>query len=107
MKDSKGGYDDTNEELLSDYLKKHSPDGEIVFLAANPDLKIKGIGSKLLKEFERREQGKEVFLFTDSGCTYQFYERRGFERKKEKDIVMKILNKEVDPRCMLYSKIIQ
>ncbi|MDU7008384.1 MAG: GNAT family N-acetyltransferase, partial [Enterococcus faecalis] len=47
------------------------------------------------------------FLFTDSGCTYQFYERRGFERKKEKDIVMKILNKEVDLRCMLYSKIIQ
>ncbi|MCE3180309.1 GNAT family N-acetyltransferase [Enterococcus faecium] len=107
VKDSKGGYDDTNDELLSDYLKKHSPDGEIVFLAANPDLKIKGIGSKLLKEFERREQGKEVFLFTDSGCTYQFYERRGFERKKEKDNVMKILNKEVDLSCMLYSKIIQ
>ncbi|WP_122646407.1 GNAT family N-acetyltransferase [Enterococcus mediterraneensis] len=107
VKDSKGGYDATNDELLSDYLKKHSPDGEIVFLAANPDLKIKGIGSKLLKEFERREQGKEVFLFTDSGCTYQFYERRGFERKKEKDIVMKILNKEVDLRCMLYSKVIQ
>ena len=42
VKDSKGRYDDTNEELLSDYLKKHSPDGEIVFLAANPDLKIKG-----------------------------------------------------------------
>ena len=83
MKDSKGGYDDTNEELLSDYLKTF-PRWRNCLLAANPDLKIKGIGSKLLKEFERREQGKEVFLFTDSGCTYQFYERRGFERKKKR-----------------------
>lgn len=84
MKDSKGGYDDTNEELLSDYLKKHSPDGEIVFLAANPDLKIKGIGSKLLKEFERREQGKEVFLFTDSGCTINFMNDAVSNGKKKK-----------------------
>ncbi len=84
VKDSNGGYDATNDELLADYLKKHSPDGEIVFLAANPDLKIKGIGSKLLKEFERREQGKEVFLFTDSGCTYQFYERRGLNGKRKR-----------------------
>ena len=31
------------------------------FLAANPDLKIKGIGTKLLTEFEK-EKGKEIFL---------------------------------------------
>ena len=60
MKDSKGGYDDTNEELLSDYLKTF-PRWRNCLLAANPDLKIKGIGSKLLKEFERREQGKKYF----------------------------------------------
>lgn len=77
------------------------------FLAANPDLKIKGIGTKLLTEFEKREKGKEIFLFTDSGCTYQFYERRGFERLKEKISKIKILDKEIDLRCMLYRKIIQ
>lgn len=44
--------------MLAAYLKKHSPDGEIIFLAANPDLKIKGIGTKLLTEFEKREKGK-------------------------------------------------
>ncbi|MFR2690032.1 MAG: GNAT family N-acetyltransferase, partial [Enterococcus faecium] len=106
-KESKGAYETANEQMLAAYLKKHSPDGEIIFLAANPDLKIKGIGTKLLTEFEKREKGKEIFLFTDSGCTYQFYERRGFERLKEKISKIKILDKEIDFRCMLYRKIIQ
>ena len=106
-KESKGAYETANEQMLAAYLKKHSPDGEIIFLAANPDLKIKGIGTKLLTEFEKREKGKEIFLFTDSGCTYQFYERRGFERLKEKISKIKILDKEIDLRCMLYRKIIQ
>lgn len=49
--------------MLAAYLKKHSPDGEIIFLAANPDLKIKGIGTKLLTEFEKeRKEKKYSFL---------------------------------------------
>ncbi|PQE95848.1 GNAT family N-acetyltransferase, partial [Enterococcus faecium] len=104
---NQGVYEIANEQMLAAYLKKHSPDGKIIFLAANPDLKIKGIGTKLLTEFEKREKGKEIFLFTDSGCTYQFYERRGFERLKEKISKIKILDKEIDLRCMLYRKIIQ
>ena len=32
-----GVYDETNKKLLSDYLKTNTPNGEIIFLAADPD----------------------------------------------------------------------
>ncbi len=93
--------------MLVEYCKHNSPDGEIIFLAANPNIKAKGIGSMLLRELEEREKGKKVFLYTDSACTYQFYEHRGFELAQEKDITLKIGNKEVALRCLfLYSKVL-
>ena len=103
-KDSAGEYERVNNEMFEDYCKKNNPDGEIVFLAANPDIKIKGIGTMLLEEFERREKGKKVYLYTDDACTYQFYDHRGFERAGEKDIVMDLGYKKMNLKCFLYSK---
>lgn len=99
-----GTYDTANKEMYEQYTKTYMPDGEIIFLAANPEIKVKGIGSMLLREFERREKGKLVYLYTDNACTYQFYEHRGFERACEKDVVIKIDDKEVPLKCLLYSK---
>lgn len=99
-------YDKANQEMLAQYCENNTPDGELIFLAANPDIKIKGIGSFLLREFERRENGKNVFLYTDSACTYQFYEHRGFERTGDRDIVLELGDKKVELRCFLYSKVI-
>ena len=48
FKESAGLYDSVNQEMLAEYKQTHSPDGEIIFLAANPDIKIKGIGTILL-----------------------------------------------------------
>ncbi|WP_343208574.1 GNAT family N-acetyltransferase [Anaerolentibacter hominis] len=103
---SVGSYDETNKAMLAEYLKDHSPDGEIIFLAANPAVKIKGIGTALLSELERREQGKELYLFTDSACTYQFYEHRGFNRACEAGITLDMGKKQVPLTCFLYNKII-
>lgn len=100
-----GVYDAANKEMLKQYLQSNVPDGEIVFLAANPDLKIKGIGSRLLHELERRERGKTIYLYTDTACTYQFYEHRGFERACEKEIVLELGSKKVPLKCLLYSKV--
>lgn len=86
-----------------DYAKEHKPDGEIRFLSANPDLKVKGIGTKLLNELEKREKGKEIYLFTDDKCTYQFYEHRGFDKVGEEDITLE-LDKKVPLKCLLYRK---
>ncbi len=96
-------YNDANKEMFANYTKKYSPDGEIRFLAANPDSKTKGVGTFLLNELAKREQGKEIYLFTDTNCTYQFYEKRGFERIGEKEIVLE-LSGDVDLKCLLYRK---
>lgn len=58
--------------MLESYKSKSNPDGEIRFLAANSEIKVKGIGTFLLNELENREKGKEVFLFTYDKCTYMF-----------------------------------
>ncbi len=105
-KDGAGAYEAANKDLFARYCKNNTPDGEILFLAANPELKIKGIGTALLAEFERREQGKTVYVYTDNACTYSFYEHRGFERAGETDIVLRLGSKEVPLKCLLYSKTI-
>ena len=102
-----GPYDSANKDMLKDLAKEYKPDGEICFLAANPDLKIKGVGSLLLSELEKREPGKRIYLFTNSNCTYQFYEHRGFERVREKKVTLGLAEKgDVEISCYLYSKAI-
>lgn len=106
FKDSAGLYDNINKEMLAAYKQTHAPDGEIIFLAANPDIKIRGIGTVLLNELARREQGKEVYLYTDTACTYQFYEHRGFDKVGEKEAVLDFGEKKVPMTCLLYSKVL-
>lgn len=104
FKDSAGLYDEVNKELFAKYTERITPDGEIIFLAANPELKIKGIGTMLLNELEKHIKGKTIYLFTDNACTYQFYEHRGFERVGEKAIELDFGEKKVPMTCLLYSK---
>lgn len=97
-------YWQANDEMFEAYQAAHTPDGELVFLAADPAAQHKGVGTQLLAEFERREAAKTVYLYTDDQCTYQFYDHRGFERAGEKDIVMDMGKKQVPLKCLLYSK---
>ena len=99
-----GAYDEANRQVLNEYKKTVEPDGELIFLAADPDSKIKGIGTKLLDELTKREKGKNIYLYTDDGCTWQFYEHRGFDRAGERNICMEIEGRNVPIKCMLYSK---
>lgn len=106
FKESAGLYDSANQEMLAEYKRTHSPDGEIIFLATNPEVKVKGIGTMLLKELENQAKGKEVYLYTDNACTYQFYEYRGFDKMGEKDIVLEFEKDNVPMTCLLYSKVL-
>ncbi len=106
FRESAGAYDTINQEMLAQYRKTHSPDGEIIFLAANPDVKIKGIGTMLLQELTRQAKGKEVYLYTDDACTYQFYEHRGFDKVGEKDTLLDFGGKKVPLTCLLYAKVL-
>lgn len=97
-------YDAANTEMFHQYRKEYHPDGELIFLAADPDRKGMGIGTMLLNELERRESGKTIYLFTDSGCAYTFYDHRGFIRTHQRDIMLELQSKRVPLSCYLYSK---
>lgn len=103
-KDGVNAYDEANKQMLKRYKREYNPDGEIRFLAVNPNIKGKGIGTVLLRELEKREQGKVIYLFTDTGCNYQFYEHRGFEKVGEKEILLNFKTNQVELKCLLYSK---
>lgn len=103
----KGGpdvYDEANKLMFQRYINKAAPDGEICFLAADPKIQGKGIGTLLLNEFSKREKDKLIYLYTDDNCTYQFYEHKGFERVEEQEIRMELSGKTVPLTCLLYSK---
>ena len=97
-------YDNANKEMLDNCKRTKHLDGEILFLAANPDIQGKGIGSALLKELEKREKGKNLYLYTDDGCNYKFYEKRGFTREGEKDVEYNDVENPFVLKCFLYSK---
>lgn len=102
-------YDEANREMLDAYRAElarsgSTIDGEILFLAADPHASVHGIGTALLAELERREPGKLFFLYTDTGCTYQFYEHRGFTRQAERTVNLGHGSSHVDLGCFLYSK---
>lgn len=104
VRDGADVYTDANREMLDRYRRYCRPDGELLFLAVDPERMGQGIGSFLLSRLERELPGRTVFLFTDSACTYQFYDRRGFTRAGEKQIVLEITGKVTPLTCMLYSK---
>ncbi len=100
-----GSYDKANRQMLDELLENHQPDGELIFLAADPDANRKGIGTALLQELAEAESGKRIYLFTDSGCTYQFYEHRGFARYAERHIKLQLANT-IPLDCYLYQKVL-
>ena len=97
-------YDEANKDMYKSFCQKNNPDGEIIFFAADPDCKIKGIGTALLSAFEKDESGKLIYLYTDNACTYQFYEHRGFERSEERQVVLDLDKKQVPLTCLFYTK---
>lgn len=97
-------YGNANADMYESFSKRTNPDGEINFLAVEPEQNGKGIGTLLLNELVRREKGKTVYLYTDSNCTYQFYDKRGFIREEVKEITLNLHEKEIPLTCFLYSK---
>ncbi len=103
-KDASNIYKNANDEMLDNFKKEITPDGEINFFAVDPNIKGKGTGTLLLNELARQEKDKHIYLFTDSGSTYQFYLHRGFAKEAERDIEMEIDKKTVPLICYLFSK---
>lgn len=74
-----------NAELLSASQKEYQ--GEVAFFAVSENHQKKGIGRKLfqaLTDYMRSEDICEFYLFTDTSCSYPFYEQRGMKRRCQK-----------------------
>ena len=95
---------EVNEEMLANYKASHHVDGELNFCLVNGQITGKGVGSKLLAEAEKELRGKRIYLYTDDGSTYQFYDKRGFNRVGERVISMDKGTESVQLTAMLYAK---
>jgi ribosomal protein S18 acetylase RimI-like enzyme len=103
-KNASNTYDEANIKMLKYFTEEYNPDGEIIFFAVDPDMNGRGIGTLLLHELEKQETGKLIYLYTDSGSTYQFYRHRGFDESGKTDIKLEINKKKVYLTCYLFSK---
>lgn len=101
---SAGVYETANEQMFAQYRARCAPDGEILFLAADPARRVPGVGRLLLDALAHREPGKTVSLFTDSACIDSFYERHGFTQACQRDTVLAQGAKRVRLQCFLFSK---
>ena len=97
-------YDMTNDMMLERYEKGNVVDGEISFLAANPSLKIKGVGRFLLHCVEQDLQNKKLYLYTDDACNYGFYEHMHFNRDEAESIILKLPKGDIPIDCFFYTK---
>lgn len=97
-------YDEANTAMLEQFCREESPDGEVVFLVVDPNREGQGVGTALLNALAEDEPGKLVYLFTDNGCNYGFYEHRGFLQSGLREITMVFPDRTVPLQCFLYSK---
>ena len=102
-KDNSDAYDQANKEMLQAFSKKNY-EGELTFFAVDPELKGKRIGTLLLEKLVSLKRGKTIYLYTDSGSTYQFYLHRGFEIFSQKEVNMTVNKKEIKLTCFLMYK---
>lgn len=99
VKNGVAPYDEANRGMLVEYCKHNSPDGEIIFLAANPNTRQKELAVCAARIRRTRKRQKSIFIYRQ--CLYiPVLEHRGFELAQEKDITLKIGNKEVALRCL-------
>lgn len=103
-KNASSVYDKANIQMLKEFKESNNPDGEINYFAVDPDIKGKGIGTLLLNELEKYAKGKLIYLYTDSGSTYQFYQHRGFKKAVERSILLEIHKREIPLNCFLFCK---
>lgn len=92
-----------NTKLLKDTAKTY--DGEIGLFAVSEESRGLGIGKKLFyraKDYMQKENLKNYYLFTDTTCTYQFYEKQ--EMKKMGTIADKHPLSDEDMQWFIYEQ---
>lgn len=79
-------------------LTYESYDGEVLFFAVDQTLRGSGVGSYLFDDYLnylKTKGARTFYLFTDTTCTYTFYEYKGLKRIGALTRRMPFLQKEV------------
>lgn len=97
-------YEQINHAMLDDLENNLHMDGEILLFAVNPKIENRGIGTRLLNELEAQYSGKQIYLFTDSNCSYQFYQHRGFNQADARRMREPGRNNGDKMTCFLFNK---
>lgn len=84
-------------KLLRNSKYKYS--AELSFFAVEPAYQGMSIGKKLYNSFKQYLQTEELtnfYLYTDSDCNFNFYEKQGLKRRKQIQTIFR-LEKEIYP----------
>lgn len=100
------GYQDIH-AIYREFSAKHKGefDGVLTLFAVNQDCRGCGVGKALLDyllNYLGKQKVKCIYLYTDTTCTYEFYEHRGFERIESKKIQMERSGKLFQMEVFLY-----
>lgn len=98
-----GRINGIDQKLLKNSAKKY--EGEIAFFAVDPRFRGSGIGKMLfqkMRAYMEREKIRSFFLFTDTSCSYEFYEHQGMKRRQQHMDSFEIRNQTVEMKFFLY-----
>ena len=104
-------YDNLKEvykELIKDY--ENSFDGILTLFITSEAYRGMGIGKKLFSDFLgylKNFNAKSFYLYTDSKCSYGFYDRMGFNRLKNIDFSLQNKLCPIDTEVYLYNYLLQ
>lgn len=109
----------SGEKIVSEYKKIENAfktmysqlnkkfDGEIILFLVSESFKRKGIGKNLIGRYEKKcikNKIKKIFLFTDTHCNYEYYDKNGFKKECSKQFMITTLNGEVPHETYIYTK---
>ncbi len=91
-------------QMEKDAEKMHA---EVKLFVTHPGAQGRGIGTKLMDTFltHVRNKGIErVFLFTDTDCTYQYYDHKNFTRLDAKALTFDVKDRQKTMEVYMYAK---
>ncbi|MDR2834460.1 MAG: GNAT family N-acetyltransferase [Streptococcaceae bacterium] len=95
--------DSSYEELIVNRAQDY--DGTLQFLALSPKARGKGVGKLLwqtLHTYLKEKEIASIYVYTDNGCNFEFYDYQGFARVDTKEVVMKFGDEAESMEIYLY-----
>ncbi len=94
-------------QIYDELMKKANKnfDGVLTLFVVSENCQGYGIGKNLLSyffEYEKQNNSKNIYVYTDSKCNYKFYDSQGFNKINEDIFKVKTNNSQFDLNIFLY-----